>query len=103
MAAHRKFFRSRKEFPRKKSGGAVGSPRLVSLVDASGLEGNPEAHLELPHLAVGLQAVDNAISAAVNAAAGIGIDRVVEHVKELRLELSFDPFRDGEVLEDRHV
>ena len=67
------------------------------------LERNPEAELQLPHLAVGLQTADNAISAAINTGVGIAIDGVVEHIEELRLELRFDPLRDGEVLEDGHV
>ena len=32
-----------------------------------------------------------------------GIEWVVEHVEELRLELSLDRLSDGEVLEDGHV
>ena len=73
------------------------------VVDYCRLEGNPEAHLELPHLAIGLQTADNAVPAAVNAGIGIAIYRVVEHIEELRLELCFDLLGDGEVLEDGHV
>src|SRR6202049_3275011 len=67
------------------------------------LERNPEAELHLPHLAVGLQAADDAVSAAVNTAVGIAIDGVVEHIEEFRLELRVNPLGDGEVLEDGHV
>src|ERR1700694_846877 len=86
----------------KKTGEAVGSPRMVCCCWPR-LERDPHAELKLPHLAVGLQAADNAVSAAVNTAVGIGIDGMVEHIEELRLELSLDPLRDGEVLEDGHV
>ena len=73
------------------------------MVDCCRLEGNPEPDLELPHLAVGFQAVDNAVPAAINGATGIGIDGMVEHIEELRLELSLDLLSDREVLEDGHV
>jgi hypothetical protein len=86
----------------RKSGGAVGSPSWFA-VDHCRLEGNPEAHLELPHLAVRLQAVDNAVPAAVNAVIGISIDGMVEYIEELRLELSFDLLSDREILKDGHV
>ena len=67
------------------------------------LERNPEAELHLPHLAVGLQAADDAVSAAVNTAVGIAVDGMVEHIEELRLELRVNPLGDGEVLKDGHV
>src|SRR5450755_603079 len=87
----------------KKIWGSRSAPPWFISVDGCGLEGDPEAHLELPHLAVCLQAVDDAVPAAVNATAGIGIDWMVKHIEELRLELSLDSLRNHEVLEDRHV
>src|SRR5437588_7470212 len=67
------------------------------------LERNPEADLHLPHLAIGLQAADNPVSAAINTGVGIGVYGMIEHIEELRLELCVNPLGDGEVLEDGHV
>src|SRR5260370_42571499 len=68
-----------------------------------GLERNPEAELHLPHQAVCFQAGDQPAAAAINATVGIGIDGMIEHVKEFRLELGMNSLRDRKVLEDRHV
>ncbi len=67
------------------------------------LERHPEAELQLPHQAVGLQAGDQTAAAAINTTVGIAIDGVIEHVEEFRLELCVNPLGDGEVLEDGHV
>ena len=67
------------------------------------LERNPEAELQLTHRRVRLYVGDNPVAGAVNAVAGTVEDGMVEHVEELRLELSLDPLRDGEVLKDRHI
>src|SRR5437879_8353343 len=67
------------------------------------LERNPEAELQLTHRRVRLYVGDNPVAGAVNAIAGTVVDRVVEHVEELRLELGLHPLRDGEVLKDRHI
>ena len=87
----------------RKSGGAIGSPRFFH-GSRPRLEGDPEAKLQLSHLAVAFQAVDNAGPGAVNAGVtGQVIDGMVEHVEELRLELSLDVLSNREVLKDGHV
>src|SRR5258708_14332176 len=97
----------------EKTGGAVGSPRMVGCCRFR-LERNPEAELQLPHQAVGLQAGNQTAvmsnrpsylidAVAVNATVGIAVYGMVEHVEELRLELCVNPLGDGEVLEDGHV
>ena len=67
------------------------------------LERNPEAELQLPHQAVGLQAGDQPATTAINAPVGICIDGMIEHIEEFRLELGVDPLSDREVLEDGHI
>src|SRR5260370_26612628 len=87
----------------EKTGGAVGSPGMVSCCRLC-LERNPEAELQLPHQAVCLQASDEpAATGAINSAVGSAIDRMIEHIEEFRLELGVNPLGDGEVLENGHV
>ena len=73
------------------------------------LEINPHTQLELTHLDVAFQGIDDSGGGIVDGRAGSSlvdiecVDRVVEDVEELRSELSFHSLRNAEGLEEGHV
>lgn len=68
-----------------------------------GSESDPHTELQLTHEAVRFEACNQPAAAAINANVRIGINGMIEHIEEFRLELRVNPLGDGEVFEDGHV
>ena len=77
--------------------------QIVTENYAATLEIEPHAKLPAPHNRIGSQTEDATGSFTVHAAVGVCQTNVIEDIEGLSSELTFDPFRDPEILEERHV